>query len=234
MDMDSKELIGKLRASCELYSADVKALVRTELALELRMMGDAALELIDDAVVAYVADVAVSRELYTDTMRRRVTAAEVLALLTYALGTLSSAHPHHYALALGWWGDRLCATLFDHEARLIYPISEMLYAWFPQHLEAAGIDFFELEHICDGETMANVSADGVRIYQEEFTACPWYTQEFEQFLRLSFQTEAGGFYYELDPVPVQEGVGVASYIPAKVHEASIARVVLASDVFGEE
>jgi len=195
--LNANELIGKLRASCELYEAIDRDVARADLALELRMLGDDAKALIDDAVVAYVADVAVSRELYTDVMRRRVTPDEVLALLTYTLGALSSAHPHHLALALGWWGERLCATLFDHEARLIYPINEMLYQWFPKYLESVGVDYFELQH-AGGALVADVHQGGRMLAASTVVDQPWFTDDFAQFLALTFQREEGGFYYNLD------------------------------------
>jgi len=102
----TKTMFGALRAT-EAFEKETDAIeARAMLISGLRSLFDEKPEdePVDEAIAAYVTDVALPRELYADGMRRRVTSEDIEALLTYKLGYFDMREPHHYALVRTWWG----------------------------------------------------------------------------------------------------------------------------------
>lgn len=140
----TQTMFGALRATSSLETEEARREARALLIVDLRGLFDG--KPVDEAIVAYVTDVALPRELYADGMRRRVTPEDVAALLTYRLGYFAMDEPHHYAMVRTWWGARNAKILVcDSIGWAGQPEIQAVTVWYERFvMPRKGIAFIEL------------------------------------------------------------------------------------------
>lgn len=101
----------------------------------------------DEASVVYLADACLPRELYTQTMRNRVTDEDADALLAFRLDHFTTSKVHHVALVNAWWGSRHAEYMFNENPVLVdSPVERELTARFGQYLYDSDFRYFEVGH----------------------------------------------------------------------------------------
>lgn len=138
------DLIGHLRSAMSYIKQDDALEKKAEILLELRKLGP---EFVDPGSIVYVVDNSLTRALYTQEMRERVSAEDVYALLTCQIGYFNMDTPHHYALVRGWWGPQECtAILTNRNWRYQSVVLRKLMDWARHVMKEANFEYFELEH----------------------------------------------------------------------------------------